>query len=262
MINTPKRGLGPATMEKLTAFAQQQQTSLLLACYDGHLESHIKPDAARRLREFAQWFLPVTELAEDGDPIEVIHTLIRETDYENWLRDQSPDPESAQRRLDNVEELIDWCKRLASKNPQHQLQNILNTIQLLDRLDRDEDDEQTNQVQLMTLHAAKGLEFDHVFLVGVEEELLPHRNCMDEAGIEEERRLAYVGITRARQTLTLTHARQRMRYGEIIDCEPSRFLTELPQELVQWESKTTKTPEQRKEHGRAHLAQMRGMLAD
>jgi len=262
VINTPKRGLGPATMEKLTAFAQQMETSLLLACYDDALGSHLKPDAARRLREFAQWFMPVTELAEDGDPIEVIHTLIKETDYENWLRDQSPDPESAQRRLDNVDELIDWCKRLASKNPQHKLQNILNTIQLLDRLDRDEDEEQSNQVQLMTLHAAKGLEFDHVFLVGVEEELLPHRNCMDEAGIEEERRLAYVGITRARQTLTLTHARQRKRYGEIIDCEPSRFLTELPQDLVEWESKVTRTPEQKKETGRAHLAQMRGILAD
>jgi ATP-dependent DNA helicase Rep len=131
---------------------------------------------------------------------------------------------------------------------------------LMDILDRNNEEAETDAVQLMTLHAAKGLEFPHVFLVGVEEELLPHRSSMEEDTIEEERRLAYVGITRAQQSLVLTYANKRQRFGEEIECEPSRFLNELPEEHLIWEDRRVVPPEERKITGRAHLDNLKGML--
>jgi len=113
----------------------------------------------------------------------------------------------------------------------------------------------------MTLHAAKGLEFNYVCIVGLEEEILPHRVSIDEQGIEEERRLFYVGITRAMKNLTLSYANKRRRFGETISCEPSRFLQELPQEELIWEGKGEETsPEQQQMNKKAHLANMRAML--
>jgi ATP-dependent DNA helicase Rep len=114
----------------------------------------------------------------------------------------------------------------------------------------------------MTLHAAKGLEFPHVFMVGMEENLLPHRTSIEEDNLEEERRLAYVGITRAQKTLTLTYARKRKRAGEWHGCEPSRFLSELPQDDVKWEKPgASADPAEREERGQAHLSNLRGLLS-
>ena len=114
-------------------------------------------------------------------------------------------------------------------------------------------------MNLMTLHAAKGLEFPHVFIVGVEEDILPHRVSVSEGDDTEERRLFYVGITRAMQSLFLSYARQRKRFGEMIDCEPSRFLKELPVDDVEWESSEPVDPEKQRETGRTQLANLRAM---
>ena len=127
------------------------------------------------------------------------------------------------------------------------LAEMVNHLTLMDMLQRQEDEEQQDQVHLMTLHAAKGLEFPHVFLVGMEEDLLPHRSSIEENNIEEERRLAYVGITRAQRTLTMTYASKRKRVGEMIPSEPSRFLQELPEEDLLWEGRGSQLSKEEKQ---------------
>ena len=143
------------------------------------------------------------------------------------------------------------------------LLEVIQTITLMDMLDRNKDQKSSNAVQLMTLHASKGLEFPHVFLVGMEDGLLPHRVSIDLNNIEEERRLAYVGMTRAKKTLTLSLCKQRRNYNEMIDCIPSRFLEELPKDDLVWDGdkdKSTIDPKEKEQKGRNHLAAIRAML--
>lgn len=118
------------------------------------------------------------------------------------------------------------------------------------------------RVQLMTLHASKGLEFPHVFLMGMEEELLPHRNSIETDTIEEERRLAYVGITRAQRTLTMTLAKKRRQFGEEVECAPSRFLEELPADDLEIEGLGAASPEQNRVRGQATLSSLKKMFDD
>lgn len=139
--------------------------------------------------------------------------------------------------MDNVWELLEWVNRLLNKEPEQSLMDVVNKLILIDILEQS-DESSSDVVQLMTLHASKGLEFPFVYLVGMEEELLPHRVSIDDDQIEEERRLAYVGITRAQKGLCFTLAKQRRRAGELQDCVPSRFLDELPQESLEWFGKS------------------------
>ena len=132
---------------------------------------------------------------------------------------------------------------------------------LMDILERNEEEQAHDQVSLMTLHAAKGLEFPHVFLIGLEENILPHQNSIDTGNIEEERRLAYVGITRAQRSCTFSYCTHRKRYGEISECEPSRFLSELPEEDLEWVNKKQLSPDVIKERGLANLANLKTMLS-
>ena len=175
----------------------------------------------------------------------------------------SKDEKVAAKRWENVTDVLDWMGRLSRDGQEENdrtLDDLISHMTLMDILDRNNEEAETDAVQLMTLHAAKGLEFPHVFLVGVEEELLPHRSSMEEDTIEEERRLAYVGITRAQQTLVMTYANKRQRFGEEIECEPSRFLYELPEEHLIWEDRRELPPEEKKITGRAHLDNLKSML--
>ena len=141
------------------------------------------------------------------------------------------------------------------------LNQAVTNLTLRDMIERSEDDDESDQVQLMTLHASKGLEFPHVFLIGMEEGILPHQTSIDEDNVEEERRLAYVGITRAQQTLTFSLCKERRQYGEIIKPEVSRFLLELPQDDLQWErNKPPLSEQQKQQKTESNIANLRALL--
>jgi ATP-dependent DNA helicase Rep len=160
--------------------------------------------------------------------------------------------DSLTRSLENMDDDTD-----SAVNP---VEAAINKLILRDMLERQEEESIDNQVQLMTLHAAKGLEFPWVFIMGMEEDLLPHRNSIDTDSIEEERRLAYVGITRARRGLIFTLAKKRKQYGEVSSSIPSRFLDEIPAEYLEWEGRGDSTPEQKQKKGEAALASLRELL--
>jgi len=142
------------------------------------------------------------------------------------------------------------------------LTQVVTRFTLRDMMERGESDEESDQVQLMTLHASKGLEFPYVFLVGMEEGLLPHQSSIDEENIDEERRLAYVGITRAQKELNFTLCKERRQYGELVRPEPSRFLLELPQDDLLWEQeRKVVSAEERMHKGQASIANIRAMMA-
>ena len=134
-------------------------------------------------------------------------------------------------------------------------------MMLLDSLERNEEEEKTDQVKLMTLHAAKGLEFPYVYLIGMEEGILPHQNSIDSEQIEEERRLAYVGITRAQKQLTFSYCSHRKKYGDVLSTEPSRFLNELPVDELDWAAVNKQDPETQKKKGQDSLALMKSLLS-
>jgi ATP-dependent DNA helicase Rep len=263
VINTPRRSLGAVTLERVARFADQQETSLFEASLAGSVLGSLAPQHADRLRHFTNLIIEYGDRGERGDPVAAVRDLVRAIDYESWLESQAKDPKAAERRLQNVADLIGWLERLYNAgDPNAGLSDLVGRLALMTSLDKD-DDTNDHQVRLMTLHAAKGSEFPHVFLVGMEEGLLPHAQALAEDGLDEERRLAYVGITRAERTLTLTHAAKRRRYGEWQTREPSRFLDEIPDELVDREgSDAGEDRERSRSRGRESLAELRRMLAE
>ncbi|APZ44048.1 UvrD-helicase domain-containing protein [Acidihalobacter ferrooxydans] len=261
VVNAPRRGIGPSTLETLGQYAQQRGVGLLAATGELGLEQQLSARALNAVRRFADWAGELARRAADpeADPVGLTRRLLDDIDYPAWLEETYDDPRAARRRMDNVEELIGWLGRLRTDEPERSLADLVAHMSLMDILERNNEEQDLDAVNLMTLHAAKGLEFPHVFLVGVEEELLPHRSSIEADTIEEERRLAYVGITRAQRTLTLTYAEKRKRYGEEIDCEPSRFLEELPGEHLEWR-RAAATHEEQRDLGRAQLANLRALL--
>jgi ATP-dependent DNA helicase Rep len=263
IVNVPRREIGPHTVEKLGAYAGGRGISLLAACDELGLSSVLSGRPLERLREFAHWIGQHERIADRDGTVEAVRSLLRDVDYDDWLREQSGSPKTADRRAESVEELIDWIGRLQGDDRDASLAEIVQRLTLQDVLDRQEDETGGDRVHLMTLHSAKGLEFPNVYLAGVEEALLPHRSSIEADTIEEERRLAYVGITRAQRTLMLTFAAKRRRFGEQVSCEPSRFLAELPPEELQWEGRDAAGDrEAQRQRGRDSLAGLRAMLGD
>jgi len=258
IINTPRREIGPGTLEKLVAFAADTNSSLFAAMHDPSIANALPNRAVSRIQYFCEWLDTQVHSAEDNAPSFTVKNLIADIDYPQWLKDNYPDEKIAERKMDNVSELIEWIERLSNKSSEAELGDIVSRLTLLDILDRD-DEQQGDHVHLMTLHAAKGLEFPHVYLVGMEEDLLPHRVSIEEDNIEEERRLAYVGITRAQKTMSFSYALRRKRYGEMIQCTPSRFLDEIPQELLHFDGEKA-DPEKTQEEGRETLSSLRALL--
>jgi ATP-dependent DNA helicase Rep len=263
IINTPRREIGPTTLEKLGGYANERHISLFAASTELGLTQKLSDKSIHRLQKFHQWVIDTAEHIDKGDTFAVIEQVINQIGYEQFLKEDSKSKESAERKIKNVFELIEWLKRIADKETDGQkpLAEIVAKIMLMDIMERNQEAEVSDQVSLMTLHAAKGLEFPHVFLIGIEENILPHQNSIENDNIEEERRLAYVGITRAQRTCTFSYCTHRKRYGEISECEPSRFLNELPSEDLEWINKKQLTPEVIKERGKANLASLKTMLS-
>ena len=263
IINTPRREIGPTTLEKLGGYANERHISLFAASTELGLTQKLSDKSIHRLQKFYEWVIDTAERIDKGDTFAVIEQVINQIGYEQFLKEDSKSKESAERKIKNVFELIEWLKRIADKETDGQkpLAEIVSKIMLMDIMERNQEAEVSDQVSLMTLHAAKGLEFPHVFLIGIEENILPHQNSIENDNIEEERRLAYVGITRAQRTCTFSYCTHRKRYGEISECEPSRFLNELPPEDLEWINKKQLTPEVIKERGKANLASLKTMLS-
>ncbi len=262
IVNVPRREIGPSTLEKLGTYAQQREIGLLPACRELGLQSQLNTRAQQRVQAFAELVDHYGRGAEH-DPVTTVKRLVEAIQYRDWVRENASSDAVADRRMENVTDLIDWLSALQKGELQEKtLSEMVAHLTLMDLLERQNEEENQDQVHLMTLHAAKGLEFPHVFLVGMEEELLPHRTSIEEENIEEERRLAYVGITRAQKSLTLTYAAKRKRFGEMVACEPSRFLQELPEEDLRWEGRGSQmTPEEKQERGSAHLANLKSLLS-
>ena len=263
IINTPRREIGPTTLEKLGTYANERHISLFAASTELGLSQKLTDKSVHRLQIFHDWVIRTADCIDRGDNFSIIEDVIKHIDYEQYLKEDSKSKESAERKIKNVYELIEWLKRIANKETDGQkpLAEIVAKIMLMDIMDRNKEAEISDQISLMTLHAAKGLEFPHVFLIGIEENILPHQNSIDNDNIEEERRLTYVGITRAQRTCTFSYCTHRKRYGEISECEPSRFLNELPVEDLEWINKKQLTPEVIKERGKANLTNLKTMLS-
>ncbi|MFQ3198249.1 MAG: ATP-dependent DNA helicase Rep [Paraglaciecola sp.] len=264
VINTPTRGIGRVTLEKLGNFANQNKSTMFTAACDPGLPEVVTGKSLLAIQHFSRWIVELSDRALRGDGIASIREMIKIIGYEEWLYETSTSPKAAEMGMANISTLFGWISDMlegSELDPPMTLQEVVNRLILRDMMERGEDNEETDQVQLMTLHASKGLEFPYVFMVGMEEGLLPHHSSIDEDNIEEERRLAYVGITRAKRELFFTLVKERRQYGEVMQPEPSRFLHELPTDDVIWEQKKVKvSAEVRQQKGQTGIANLREML--
>ncbi len=263
VINVPRREIGSTTLEKLGNYAGSRDLSMYAAADEIGLGEHLDARFTERLARFKRWMDGVRQNCAGEDPIGALRSMVMDIDYENWIRQNASSDKVADFRMGNVWFLMDALKNILEKDEEGQLtiEDAIAKLVLRDMLERQQEEEEgADGVQMMTLHASKGLEFPYVFIMGMEEEILPHRSSIEADTIEEERRLAYVGITRARQTLAFTYATRRKQYGELIDCTPSRFLDELPPEDLQWEGLEEAPQEQKAARGNDALAAMRAML--
>jgi ATP-dependent DNA helicase Rep len=263
VVNVPRREIGPTTLEKLGAYASKRHISLFAACYEMGLQQSLPEVAVQRLRHFCDRLHDVADRAQQGETFAVIEDFIdREINYPRWLKETAQSDEAARRKWGVVQELLDWLKRIAMEDgAEKKLADVVARIMLLDVLERNQEDNAGERVNLMTLHAAKGLEFPYVYLVGMEENILPHQASIEENTLEEERRLAYVGMTRAQRNLVLSYCTHRKRHGEIVDCQPSRFLNELPEDELEWTERKALDPMVKKERAKAALASIRNLLS-
>ncbi len=263
VINVPRREIGSTTLEKLGNYATERKISMYNAADEMGLGEHLDSRYSERLQRFKHWMDKIRQQCAENEPIAVLRSMVMDIDYENWLRQNASSDKVAEARMGNVWFLIDALKNTLERDEDGDMtiEDAIGKLVLRDMLERQQEEEEGAEgVQMLTLHASKGLEFPYVFIIGMEEEILPHRSSIEADTIEEERRLAYVGITRARQTLAFTFAAKRKQYGEIIDCSPSRFLDELPPEDLSWEGLEDTPVEVKAVRGNAALADIRAMM--
>ena len=257
-VTTPRRGVGGSTLEALGKYAGERHLSLFAAAGEVGFAQRVQPRQLTPLSEFRHFISSLIQRAANDSAGDVIADLLAAIGYESWLYGEE-ERRVAQTRWENVLELKDWLTRKGDEEKKSLLE-LTQMIALINMLDKQEDGSRPDAVQLSTLHAAKGLEFKHVFLIGVEEGVLPHRESLDPVKLEEERRLMYVGITRAQRSLHISYAEKRKQGRELIPCEPSRFINEMGREDLRFSGgKADAVPD--KATGAARLEAMRAMLA-
>ena len=241
-VTTPKRGVGMATLEVLGEFSRQWNCSLFEAAGKGGIEAKLQDRQLHPLRDFCRFIDDLEDRATRPGPsgsgdnaAEVLDDMMKEMNYEHYLYENFDD-RAAQSKWQNVLEFTNWLKERGrgGRDRDGEEKNLLELTQMVALMSMLEgQDETPDAVRMSTLHASKGLEYPHVFLVGVEEGILPHKGDPDDpiekiaARIQEERRLMYVGITRAQRTLQITWCKKRKRAGELVHCDPSRFIKEM-----------------------------------
>jgi len=253
---TPKRGIGAATLQALGQYAGERHISLFAAIFEQGFAARVQPRQLEPLLEFGHFINRMQSRAQREPAKQVLTDLLAAIRYEAWLYD-SEETRSADSKWANVGELVGW---LANKGEDEgkNLIELTQTIALLNMIDKES--AEIDAIQLSTLHASKGLEYKHVFLVGVEEGLLPHRESVDTGKVEEERRLMYVGITRAQRSLHISYCEKRKVARELIPCQPSRFIAEMGNEDVRFANgRNASVPD--KAIGADRLAAMKAMLS-
>ncbi|MBS3742775.1 MAG: UvrD-helicase domain-containing protein [Wenzhouxiangellaceae bacterium] len=259
VANTPRRGIGSSSMARLMDYARAAGQSLFEAAADAQFQRELPERAARGLRGFSNMLIDFNHRLERGEQTDTgthYRELLEHIEYGEWLDEQSDKPEQARRRRKSLDDLVRWVERLSADTGSGD--ELIARVSLAAGPD-DERDSDADEVRLMTLHAAKGLEFPRVWLAGLEDGLLPHLRSIEEGRIEEERRLMYVGLTRAERRLSLSFCKSRRQFGETSAREPSRFIEELPMELLDWPGKDGQAPPSADE-ARGNLAALKAML--
>lgn len=243
IINVPKRNIGATTMEHVAAYAEEKGISLFEALSSTD-EIPVTKRAKASLENFAAMIFDLLNDIEGKDVLSLIETVIKQTGYGDMLDKEAEHDPQGESRKENVGEFLSVAKDYMDSNPDGNLQDFLENVALVS--DVDDFESSDSKVTLMTLHAAKGLEFPVVFLTGLDEGLFPHsRTLLDPSQVEEERRLAYVGITRAERQLYVTNATTRTMYGRISAYMPSRFLAEIPPQLMEDYHRKSAMPQSR-----------------
>jgi ATP-dependent DNA helicase Rep len=241
-VSTPRRGVGTGTLQALGSYAGERRISLFAAAFEQGFAARVQTRQLTPVLEFCEFVKRLQARAGREPAAQVMADLLTAIAYEPWLYDQD-EARTARVKWSNVQEFCDWLSRKGEEE-QKTLIDLTQTIALINMLDRE--DSEVDAVQLSTLHAAKGLEFKHVFLIGVEEGVLPHREAQTDGRIEEERRLMYVGITRAQRSLHLSYAEKRQQGREVIPCEASRFIAEMGSEDLRFSGGKAESPPTRR----------------
>jgi len=257
-ITTPRRGIGNLTLEKLATYAGTRNISMFEAAFESAMEQQLPPRQHEELITFCKYINRTQERAEKEECTPVLNDLMSAIDYEAWLFD-SHEPRQAEVKWSNVTDFVGWINRKSAAD-EKSLLAMTQTIALMNLLESKE--EELDAVSLSTLHAAKGLEYGHVFMVGVEDGVLPHERSELPEQIEEERRLMYVGITRAQRSLQISYCNKRRQGKEWKSCVASRFISELPGDDMIFAGAVPagSAPEVSKDEGMAKLARLKAML--
>ncbi|BAK78334.1 UvrD/REP helicase [Pseudogulbenkiania sp. NH8B] len=257
-LTTPKRGVGAGTLEKLGAWAGERKKSLFAAAHEEGFRLQVQHAQLEPLTQFCDFINHLQYRALREPAGELAQEMLKAIGYETWLYDSEDSPRAAETKWKNVQEMVAWLARKGEADNKNliELTQLIALITMLEGRDEGELD----AVHMSTLHASKGLEYPHVFLVGCEEGILPHSESVENGMIEEERRLMYVGITRAQRSLTLTHCVKRRRAGEWQFVDPSRFIDEINGDDLRHFGKPGAEPVVSKSEGKSRLASLSAML--